>query len=333
MKYINLLTDLEEKLFIKQLPTDTPGVTFGINSDEDRVWDAIVVYEDIDLPYQLKCKTNGFIFYSGEPPMVKVYSSEFLKQFDRIVSAHTRIKHTGNILYQQSLPWYFGFDYRSKKIHYSLEELKQLPIPQKSKKISFITSSREFLPGHARRMAFCEELQKQFGDGIDFYGKGIQPLGDKADGILPYCFSICIENSSINNYWTEKIADAFLGYTVPLYYGCKNISDYFAPESYIPLDIRKQKEAFLLIEHLITNADSIYQSKLSAIVEARKSLFDSYNIFNAVADLAKQEFGTLNNQKIIEKELIPSTSFHDTYIDNKRLRIQRFFAKRIDEIL
>lgn len=333
MKYINILTHLEEKLFIKQLPTDTLGITFRINSDEDRVWDAIVVYEDIDFPCQIKYKANGLIFYSGEPPMVKVYSSMFLKQFDLVVSAHTRIKHTKNILCQQSLPWYLGFDYNSKKINYSIEELRQLPIPEKTRKISFITSSREFLPGHARRMDFCEELQKRFGDTIDFYGKGIRPLGDKAEGIFPYYFSICIENSSINNYWTEKIADAFLGYTVPLYYGCKNISDYFAPESYIPLDIKKQKDAFLQIEHIITNADSIYQSKLSAIVEARNKLFNSYDIFNAVTDLAKRELWTLDNQQIIEKKLIPSTSFHDMYIDNKILRMQRFFTKKIDEIL
>jgi hypothetical protein len=40
-------------------------------------------------------------------------------------------------------------------------------------------------------------------------------------------FGIAIENTSHNGYFTEKILDCFLLKTVPLYWGCSSITDYF----------------------------------------------------------------------------------------------------------
>jgi hypothetical protein len=40
-------------------------------------------------------------------------------------------------------------------------------------------------------------------------------------------FHIAIENMSIKNMFTEKIIDCFYTKTVPVYYGCTNIGDYF----------------------------------------------------------------------------------------------------------
>ena len=38
-------------------------------------------------------------------------------------------------------------------------------------------------------------------------------------------FSICVENSSNRGYHTEKIIDAFLSKTVPIYWGCPNLEE------------------------------------------------------------------------------------------------------------
>ncbi len=40
-------------------------------------------------------------------------------------------------------------------------------------------------------------------------------------------YSICVENSSNKGYFTEKILDAFLSRTIPIYWGCPDISSYF----------------------------------------------------------------------------------------------------------
>jgi hypothetical protein len=59
-------------------------------------------------------------------------------------------------------------------------------------------------------------------------GTELNPLpSDKKDPLFESLFSIVIENSCERNYFTEKIIDAFLTYTVPIYIGCINIGDYF----------------------------------------------------------------------------------------------------------
>ena len=79
-----------------------------------------------------------------------------------------------------------------------------MEVPEKKRKISFITSSRTFLPGHTRRLAWMRKIRELYGDEIDFYGKGICSVDDKAKALASYEFSICIENSYEYDYWTEK---------------------------------------------------------------------------------------------------------------------------------
>jgi hypothetical protein len=42
-----------------------------------------------------------------------------------------------------------------------------------------------------------------------------------------YMFTIAIENTSHEHYFTEKIVNPFLYHTIPLYWGCKKIEEYF----------------------------------------------------------------------------------------------------------
>jgi len=49
-------------------------------------------------------------------------------------------------------------------------------------------------------------------------------------------FSIIVENSRYRNYFTEKIIDSFLSKTIPFYWGCPNINDYFDGRGIIKFD-------------------------------------------------------------------------------------------------
>lgn len=51
--------------------------------------------------------------------------------------------------------------------------------------------------------------------------------GEEKKKLWNSMFSICIENSSNFGYQTEKIIDAFLTKTIPIYWGCTNIGDYY----------------------------------------------------------------------------------------------------------
>ena len=331
--YINILTHLREKLFIKQLPDffQKEGIIFKINSSEDRLWDFVVVYEDIDIEQTISFKKGGLLFFSGEPPFVKVYSRDFLHQFNHIISSHSNKRNTP--FYhktQQSLPWYFGYGFKEKTINYSYEQLEKMVAFPKTKKISFITSDREYLPGHASRLNLLKEIQKRYNKEIDFFGKGIKEIDDKAEGLLPYQFSICIENSNIEDYWSEKIADAFLGFTVPVYFGCKNIDLYFPNKSYIPLNIKNSTSVFAIIDKLLANSDNIYQEYLPGVIEARKRLIYKYNVFQSIISLTE----SIDRPKDIEKIILkPSTIFHDVNFENKILKIKRVITRYKDKFL
>ncbi|MEB3373136.1 glycosyltransferase family 10 [Bacteroides sp. CR5/BHMF/2] len=123
------------------------------------------------------------------------------------------------------------------------------------------------------------ELKRLYANKIDFYGDGVNFVDDKADSILPYMFHICIENSSVPHYWTEKIADSLLGYAVPIYYGAPNILDYFPQKAIIWLDLNNTKACVQTISEILEQPEKIYNEMLPYLLEARNKLLDEYNIF------------------------------------------------------
>lgn len=93
----------------------------------------------------------------------------------------------------------------------------------KSRACSLIASAKRKLEGHALRHAMADHAAEQ-GLDVDVMGGGYKPFIAKADGLAPYRFSVVIENVRETNYFTEKLIDAVLCRTVPIYWGCPNIA-------------------------------------------------------------------------------------------------------------
>lgn len=104
---------------------------------------------------------------------------------------------------------------------------------EKTKDISMIASKKQSAPGHKLR----HEIFNNFFD-IDYYGSinSENNLEYKLDGLKDYCFSISIENCQKNFYFTEKILDCFLTGTIPVYFGCPGIIEYFNQDGIIFID-------------------------------------------------------------------------------------------------
>jgi len=62
---------------------------------------------------------------------------------------------------------------------------------------------------------------------VHVMGRGYQPFGLKQDGLLPYQYSVVIENVREPDCFTEKLLDCILCGTLPIYYTPKNIGNYF----------------------------------------------------------------------------------------------------------
>ena len=173
----------------------------------------------------------------------------------------------------------------------------------KSKVLSCICSSQEFLPGHRLRKSFVKYLSKQ-DVPCDIFGSGwrqgelgslyLGPLGSyhdrgrdqnqttKVDGLAPYQYSICIENTCSRNYFTEKITDCFICGTVPIYFGCPNIEDYFPPLSYRKIDIRS-KTALQDLKRIVSSPPC--EQTLLALRQARDLVLQKYNVWECVFNI------------------------------------------------
>ncbi len=325
---INIITPFKNETFLRQLPTSLQekGFLFYENSLQDRIWDMVIVYEGLNQELTVKCKQGGLIFISGEPPFSRKYASKFLNQFDHLITSHPKIKHQNIHLYQQALPWHFGLSFKSKKFNYCFEELVYLPVPAKKNNISIITSNKKMMPGHKKRMVFLEALKSKFGDQIAFFGQGINPVDDKADALLSYRFCICIENSAINNYWTEKIADPLLAYCVPIYYGCTNIDEYFNEKAIIKIDINNVEASLSTIENILQNSDKIYSEKFNYLKNERDKVLYEHNLFNVLLDLYRDNIKNYYTKGEITT-LKASEKFYEHHIKLNLLRLKRFIHR------
>ena len=75
-------------------------------------------------------------------------------------------------------------------------------------------------------------------------------------------FGVAIENTSHNGYFTEKILDCFLLKTIPVYWGCSSITNFFKQDGII---------TFNNIDDLIVKVnkldESYYNDRLDVIEE------------------------------------------------------------------
>lgn len=102
----------------------------------------------------------------------------------------------------------------------------------KHRMTSLIASEKAFLPLHRLRHEMAAWVRGGNLD-VDVIGRGYKPFAHKWEGLAPYRFSIVIENAIQPNYFTEKLIDAILCDTIPIYLGCPNIEKYIDPKGMI----------------------------------------------------------------------------------------------------
>ena len=122
------------------------------------------------------------------------------------------------------------------KISYSLINavpwVQDRKVHEKTKLVSMIASNKRMCEGHARRLQFVDK----FRDKLDFYGRGFNEISCKEEGLKDYMFSVGIENAVYDTYFTEKLTDCFACGTIPIFYGCKGVTEYFNEDGIIFLD-------------------------------------------------------------------------------------------------
>lgn len=105
-------------------------------------------------------------------------------------------------------------------------------IHDKSKLVSIIASHKKQLAGHKLRHHIISNNK----DRLDVFGNGYQTINKKIEGLRDYRFSVVIENCKRDYWFTEKLIDCLITGTVPIYWGCPSIGDFFDIRGFIIVD-------------------------------------------------------------------------------------------------
>ena len=226
-----------------------------------------------------------------ENPSIWTPSPEYLEWFG-VVLTPTEFSHPPHVrlvLTQPAVSWFYGLPFRTDRglshepilNHYlQLNDLAEMPLPTKSKLLSCVVSNKNGTPGHLWRIEIAQALKTYFGDAIDMFGFGWNPIADKREAIDPYLFTIAIENECRDNYWTEKLSDVVLGYGTPIYAGAPNVNLYFhAPVTALPYGLEPASFARQTAELIERPTDP------AALYSRRQQVLYQYNLFYHVARL------------------------------------------------
>lgn len=130
---------------------------------------------------------------------------------------------------------------------------------EKRKLLSIISSEKNFTVGHKMRHNVIKIL-KENNISFDLYGRGYNPIENKIDGLKDYKFSIIIENSKYDYYFTEKIIDCFRTGVIPIYWGCPSIGKFFDELGIISFN--NEEDLFEIVKNL---NDSDYQNRIKHV--------------------------------------------------------------------
>lgn len=144
--------------------------------------------------------------------------------------------------------------------------------PDKQKQVSFITSNKSWAPGHKMRLSIWDGLEEAEDlNGFEIV-KHISPPKVESKNFLfeNAKYSIALENEKLENWITEKVIDCFATKTIPIYWGCPNIGDYFNQDGILVFDTLDE------LKEILDNLDESYYDSKKDIIEENYEKSKSY---------------------------------------------------------
>ncbi len=253
---------------------------------------------------------ENIVLSTSEPYSVLAYPKNYCKQFGMVCSCQENLRHK-NVIYTPALIFWFAgavFGKDGVKSRISYDDFKSMKLPKKERLISVITSNKSFTQGHQDRIDFVERLKAYYGDRLDVFGRGYNSFDDKWDVLAPYKYHIAIENSESKYYWTEKLSDCYLAGSFPIYYGCKNVDEYFPDEAYCKIDIHNFEASVKAIDKLL--AEDVYEHRREALEKSKELVLEEYNMFNYIASCLDRLDPNAPKSKVLIR---PAKSMHDLH--------------------
>lgn len=105
---------------------------------------------------------------------------------------------------------------------------------EKRFEVSFLLSNQRKTEAHELKWQLWDKRKEIVNIPVrEYETTGFHPNGhidwrQRFEKLYQHCqFSLWFENHKLKNFFTERIMDCFLSKTIPIYYGCPNIGDFF----------------------------------------------------------------------------------------------------------
>lgn len=175
----------------------------------------------------------------------------------------------------------------------SFRELNEMPIPEKVKPCSWITSGISRTENHRQRLGFLA-LLKENQVKFDLYGRGLpaqyHPLGavkNKWYALSHYHYNLAIENYADNEWYvSEKMWDSLLAWCLPIYYGGSGADQLLPEGSFLRLPSLDEK-GLQFIQDVTSNLEA-WHSALPAIKEARQIILHKLNLLEWLSNYVRK---------------------------------------------
>lgn len=277
--------------------------------------DYLIILDHPKEDFSINVNRDNIIHLSLEPPNEVSKYRQFANKKAKIIYNQFDTK-CNNVLSHGALPWHIDKDYDFLS---SLTTDKLI----KEDKIVWITSNQRTSKGHNKRMDFLDSISHL--SFVNLYGRGINPIEDKWDVLQNSKYAIAYENFENDYNWTEKIVDCYLSFTMPIYFGCNNINNFFPENSFIQLD-PNDKHSHLFLKEIVSS--NKWEENLEAIKIARELVLNEYQLFPFLYNQIKALEVVNGKFKTLKKELITFKG-KDAYFDNvpKSVTLEKNLSK------
>ena len=190
-------------------------------------------------PSNIQVEKEYVVGFAHEPPdnsFLRLYYNNFIEFAQKNIGKY--LIGSVNVLPSPPFLGHHGFLFHETPTHTHTPTPAMLT--NKTKIMSIMVSHKSYTPGHKYRHALVSYILKHrlpidiWGNGAKMYKQRFPEnnniYGDfksMAEMCNNYMFTIAIENTSHDHYFSEKIVNPFMYNTIPLYWGCKKIEEYF----------------------------------------------------------------------------------------------------------
>jgi hypothetical protein len=271
----------EEMCKSKDIDNYGPDKEIYITCDEDYTHAIILNKAMPELSFSTTINKNNVIGLACEPLQFLGLTQEFVDYAKKNIRKY----FIGDLPSELGEPFmehhgYMWFDH---------------PLPEKilkkTKLLSIVFSQKFFAPGHQYRAELVNGIINN-NLPIDIYGRGCKLIKPKfqtqhnikgefedTEPYDDYIFTICIENFSCNQYFSEKIITPIMCETIPIYLGCKNIEQH-VKDYYIPLTGDCINDLKLIV-NILENPNAYIKN----IKSKKEEIFENLNLIKQVKNL------------------------------------------------